>query len=682
MSKITRMLRLTRSAIFLLGIRIYNTDSAKMSMWSHLILGTLLLVSTSWSQPLVLDEAAAITYLEEYDRLAADMSYQYAEAAWKYETNITEETLANMTEWSLKRSDFNYREAKNASRFDLSKINNQNISRLLRKVMDIGTAAFPDTVKLEKISDLEGEMTSIYSRARGCLNTTTCLPLEPDLVDIIANSRNYAELTAAWKGWRDASGRNIKKLYPEYVSLLNEAITFEGKYKDMGDYYRSSYESPTFENDVKALFLELAPLYENLHAYVRRRLKEHYGADKFPSTGHIPAHILGNMWAQDWTNIYDLVAPYPDKRTVDITKALIDQNYTIIRMYKVAEDFFSSIGLYKMPHLFWEKSLLVKPVNREVVCHASAWDFSNKRDFRIKQCTALTEEHLLTVHHEMGHIIYYLAYKDLPYLYREGANPGFHEGMADIVTLSFQTPEHMKKIGLLDAIPGQNDTEGDINFLFRMALSKAAFLPFGYLVDQWRWSVFRGETKPERYNEKWWDLRCDFQGIYPPVERSNADFDPGAKYHIPGGTPYISYFVSFVAQFQWHKALCKVANIAGPLHRCDIYSNTIAGARLNDMLKMGSSRPWGEAMLKITSGTSGQTDKLSVAPLLEYFDPLIKWLQENNKKYNEILGWDKKNCPNFLSPHILSGSPRVQNITFILTMMSALFSIAISIIEN
>ncbi|KAL3836683.1 hypothetical protein ACJMK2_022105 [Sinanodonta woodiana] len=617
-----------------------------MFMRSYWILRTLLLVGTTWRQTLVSEEAAAIAYLEEYDKLTADIHYQYTKAGWIYETNITDETLANMTDWSLKLSDFKYREAKNASRFDLSKINNKNITRLLRKVMNIGIAASPDTVKLKKISDIEGEMAGIYSTAKGCIDVTTCLPLEPDLVNIIANSRHYEELAAAWKGWRDASGKKMKHLYPEYVNLLNEAITFDGKYEDMGDYYRSDYESPTFESDVRALFQELAPLYENLHAYVRRKLRQHYGADKFPNTGHIPAHILGNMWAQDWTNVYDILAPYPNKGS----------NYTITRMYKVAEDFFTSIGLNKMPLLFWQKSMLVKPIDREVICHASAWDFGNKRDFRIKQCTTLTDEQLLTVHHEMGHIIYYLAYKDLPYLYRDGANPGFHEGMADIVTLSFQTPEHLKKIGFLDDVPAQN--EGDINFLLRMALSKVAFLPFGYLIDQWRWSVFRGDTMPDSYNEKWWDLRCDLQGIFPPVERTNADFDPGAKYHVPGGVPYISYFVSFVAQFQWHKALCKVANISGPLHRCDIYNNTMAGSRLNDMLKMGSTRPWGEAMLKITNGTDGQTNKLSAAPLLEYFGPLLKWLQENNRMYNERIGWDKKKCPNVQSANGLLGNSR------------------------
>ncbi|KAL3836682.1 hypothetical protein ACJMK2_022104 [Sinanodonta woodiana] len=642
-----------------------------MAMFSQLFVWTLLLVSSSWSQTSISDEAAATAYLEDYDKLAADILYQNAESAWKYETNVTDETAANMTDWSLKLSDFNYRQAKNASRFDLSKINNQNITRQLVKVMDIGTAAFPDTVKLKKISSLERDMTGIYSTAKACINSTTCLPFYPDLLDTMAKSRNYEMLKAVWKGWADASGKKMKNLYPQYVDLLNEAITFDGKYKDMGDYYRSPYESPTFENDVRNLFIELAPLYENLHAYVRRKLKQYYGADKFPSTGHIPAHILGNMWAQEWTNIYDLVAPYPDK----------DQNYTVTRMFKVAEEFFTSIGFKPMPPLFWEKSMFVKPADREVDCQTSAWEFMNKRDYRVTQCTTLTEDDFVAIHQNIGKLCYFMAYKDLPIVYRDGANPGFVDTMANIVILSFNTPEHRKKIGLLDKVPAQN--EGDINFLFRMALNNVAFLPFAYLIDQWRWSVFRGETTPDRYNDKWWDLRCDFQGIYPPVERTNLDFDPGSKYHIPGAIPYIRYFLSNILQFQWQKALCKLANISGPLHRCDIYNSTIAGTRLNDMLKMGSSRPWGEAMLKLTNGTDGQTNKLSAAPLLEYFDPLIKWLQENNKQYNQTLGWDKTKCPNVLSTTVLSGSPSIKYISFIVTAISAMFSVAISnIIKN
>ncbi|KAL3837175.1 hypothetical protein ACJMK2_022550 [Sinanodonta woodiana] len=607
-----------------------------MAMWIHLTLMMLILVSASLSQTVNLEEVNA--YLDEYDKLAADLYYHSSEASWNYYTNITDDTLNNMTDWSLKESAFANIEAKNASRFNLSQIPDQNITRLLKKVMDIGISAFPDTDKLRKISEIQAEMTSIYSTAKGCIDATTCLPLEPDLTDIISNSRNYDKLKAAWKGWRDASGKKMKHLYPQYIQLLNEAITYEKKYADMGDYYRSWYESDTFENDVRALFVELAPLYKNLHAYVRRKLREHYGNDNFPTTGHIPAHILGNMWAQQWNNIYDLVAPYPEKESANITKAMIDRKYNVTYMYQVAEEFFTSIGLYEMPSLFWEKSMLVKPDGREVVCHASAWDFSNGRDFRIKQCTSITEDQLLTVHHEMGHIEYFLAYKDLPLLYRGGANPGFHEGVADIVTLSFLTPEHLNKIGLLDAVPGPDDTEGDINFLFRMALEKVAFLPFGYLIDQWRWSVFRGETTPAKYNEKWWDLRCEFQGINPPVERTNDDFDPGAKYHIPGGVPYIS-----------------------------------------EMLKMGASRPWGEAMSKITNGTD---DKLSALPLLEYFKPLVDWLEKNNKQYNETVGWDLNKCPNFLSSNVLSGSSITKSMGFIIGAMLVLCSIVISNVNN
>lgn len=480
-------------------------------------------------------------------------------------------------------------------------------------------------------------MTGIYSSAQW-----EGKPLEPDLTDIMTNTRDYTVLKDAWKGWRDVSGKNMKKQYEDFVSLMNTAIKAGGQYVDMGDYYRSWYEDPNFETDVRNLYEELRPLYTQLHAYVRRKLREYYKDETFPDSGHIPAHLFGNMWAQSWSNIYDILEPYPGMGRESLTNEMERQNYNVTYMYQVAEEFFESIGLEPMPASFWTNSMLVKPNDRDVVCHASAWDFNNGTDFRIKQCTTVTEDQLLTVHHEMGHVQYYIEYKPQPVLFRGGANPGFHEGVADIVSLSFQTPEHLKEIGLLDQLP--NGTEGDINFLFQMALDKVAFLPFGYLIDQWRWSVFRGDTTPDKYNRDWWNLRCNYQGISPPVARSDDDFDPGAKYHIPGNTPYIRYFVSFVVQFQWYKALCNVSGYDGPLHRCDIYRNAAAGQRLREMLQMGKSEPWGVAMRTLTRGTPGETDKMSAAPLLEYFTPLLEWLQNENTRNGEKASWDD-GCP-------------------------------------
>ncbi|XP_063424354.1 angiotensin-converting enzyme-like [Mytilus trossulus] len=591
-------------------------------------------------------------FLKSYNTHAANANNEAVTIAWNYYTNITKENQAKMTESDLDMANFTKVWAAIANQFDW-KISDLNATekRQFEKITQLGFSAVNDTAKIELKSNLEAELTSIYSTGKVCLTEfgKGCLELEPGLTDVMANSRNPNELLAAWKGWRDQTGKKMRTKYTEFVNVMNEMIKFSD-FNDTGDYWRSWYEASTFESDVKKLYDELLPLYEQLHAYVRQKLKNKYGTALFPDTGHIPAHLLGNMWSQSWSNIYDLLTPYPNAISVDITKKMKDKGYNVTHMYRVAEEFFTSIGLDKMPTSFWNKSMLEKPANRDVVCHASAWDFYDGEDVRIKQCTSVTADQFLTVHHEMGHLIYFLAYAIQPVIFRRGGNPGFHEGMADIVSLSFQTPEHMHAIGLLDSIP--NDKESDINFLMQMALDKIAFLPFGYLIDQWRWSVFRRETTPNNYNANWWDLRCGYQGISPPVQRTEQDFDPGAKYHIPGNTPYIRYFVSFVVQFQWHKALCDEIGYKGQLHRCDIYKNKTAGAKLRNMLALGSSKPWQDAMQVMTGGRN-----MSALPIIQYFTPLIDWLKEQNKEEN--IGWSAQ-CPsNIPSPDQTNNQARL-----------------------
>ncbi|XP_048726863.2 angiotensin-converting enzyme-like isoform X2 [Ostrea edulis] len=628
-------------------------------MWKFLLLGVLFRGTLAQET-----ETDGQAFVDEYDAKVGVLWNENGKAAWEYYTNITDHNLEVMTNSSLKMAEFDKEIAANASKFDYKSFSNETLKRLFTKIVNIGFAATNDSDQLKAISNLEADLTGIYSKGEVCLESKGCLQLEPGLTDIITNSRDYNELLAVWKGWRDASGKLMRNKYTDFVKAMNAAIKFSD-FNDTGEYWRSWYETPTFEQDVKTLFEELEPLYVELHAYVRKRLKQKYGKEMFPESGHIPAHLFGNMWAQQWSNIYDLLVPFPDASSMDITSKMIEQNYNVTHMYRVAEDFFMSIGMEKMTDEFWQNSMLVKPDDRDVVCHASAWDFYDGKDFRIKQCTAITEDQLLTVHHEMGHIVYYQNYKHLPRLFRRGANPGFHEGMADIVSLSFQTPEHMHVIGLLDNVP--NDADSDINFLLKMALDKVAFLPFGYLIDQWRWSVFRGETNSSNYNQHWWDLRCRYQGISPPVQRTEQDFDPGAKYHIPGNTPYIRYFVSFVVQFQWHKALCEVAGNTKPLHRCDIYKNTDAGDKLREMLMMGSSKQWQDAMEAIT----GQR-LMSAKPLVEYFDPLLKWLKEQNKEDNT--GWSAS-CPSVIpTPQPLSAGSTLEFVSITCFVLCAVFA--------
>ncbi|NXN80602.1 ACE enzyme, partial [Bombycilla garrulus] len=579
----------------------------------------------------IADEAQAKEFLSEYNSTAEEVWNAYTEASWAYNTNITDHNKEIMLEKNLAMSKHTLEYGMRARQFDTSDFQDQSVARILKKLSVIERAALPED-ELMEYNTLLSDMETTYSVAKVCRENKTCHPLDPDLTDIMATSRDYDELLFVWKGWRDASGKKMRNNYKRYVELSNKAAVLNG-YEDNGAYWRSLYETSTFEDDLERLYLQLQPLYLNLHAYVRRALYKKYGAEHINLKGPIPAHLLGNMWAQSWSNIFDLVVPFPDATKVDATPAMKKQGWTPKKMFEESDRFFTSLGLIPMPQEFWDKSMIEKPLDgREVVCHASAWDFYNRKDFRIKQCTVVNMDDLITVHHEMGHIQYFLQYKDQPVSFRDGANPGFHEAVGDVMALSVSTPKHLHSINLLDQV--MEDEESDINYLMSIALDKIAFLPFGYLMDQWRWKVFDGRIEEDEYNQQWWNLRMKYQGVCPPTPRSEDDFDPGAKFHIPANVPYIRYFVSFVIQFQFHQALCDAAGHEGPLHTCDIYQSQKAGQILGDALKLGFSKPWPEAMQLIT----GQPN-MSAEALMSYFEPLMTWLEKENKKNGEVLGW-------------------------------------------
>ena len=418
----------------------------------------------------------------------------------------------------------------------------------------------------------------------------------------------------AWTGWH-AISKPIRKDFVRYVELANKGARQLG-FKDNGAMWRSKYDMAPddFAKELDRLWEQVKPLYLSLHAYVRNRLREKYG-DAVPATGAIPADLLGNMWAQDWDNIYPLIAPANADPGYDLTALLKKRNTDWKQMVKYGESFFMSLGFAPLPATFWERSLFLKPKDRDVVCHASAWDVDTLDDVRLKMCLQITGEDFLTVHHELGHNFYQRAYSKQPPAFRDSANDGFHEAVGDTIALSI-TPEYLVKIGLLDRAP---DTSKDIGLLLHKALEKIAFLPFGLVIDQWRWKVFSGEIPPEKYNETWWQLRQKYQGIAPPVDRSEADFDPAAKYHVAANVPYMRYFLADILQFQFHRALSQAAGCTGPLNRCSIYGNKEAGARLNAMLEMGQSRPWQDALEKIAG-----TRQMDATAIRDYFAPLAE----------------------------------------------------------
>ena len=449
------------------------------------------------------------------------------------------------------------------------------------------------------------------------------------LSQIIAQSRDPKELQAVWDGWRNVSPQ-MKKPYSEMVSIINEGSQELG-YPDAGMLWRSGYDmdGEAFAAEADRLWGQVKPLYDQLHCYVRAGLNEEYGDDVVSKDGLIRADLLGNMWGQSWGNIYDMMAPEGGGQGVDVTKLLEENEYDEIKMVKTGEQFFTSLGFEPLPETFWEYSLFTEPKDRTVQCHASAWDLGYD-DYRIKMCIKKDGEDFSTIHHELGHNFYQRAYRDQSIFYRNGANDGFHEAIGDMIALSI-TPEYLVEIGLLDpdSVPG---ADADLSLLMRQALDKVAFLPFGLMVDQWRWKVFSGEYSPSEYNSGWWDLREKYQGLKPPNARPANAFDPGAKYHIPGNTPYMRYFLAHILQFQFHKAACDMAGFEGPLHRCSIYGNKEVGEKFNSMMEMGASKPWPEALEAFTG-----TKDMDGSAVLEYFAPLMSHLEDQNK--DRTCGW-------------------------------------------
>jgi peptidyl-dipeptidase A len=500
--------------------------------------------------------------------------------------------------------------------------------RLLR--LSLTLAAPSDPKEAEELTQIGTRMEGLYGSGKYCGHDSAagreCLDLD-QLSDILRTSTDPAKMLDAWRGWHSVSPP-MRPMFQRYVELGNKGARELG-FADMGAMWRSKYDMPpeAFPAEMDRLWEQVKPLYLSLHAYVRWKLREKYG-DVVPASGPIPAHLLGNMWAQEWENIYPLVAPKDADPGYDLTAILKGRGTQPVDMAKYGERFFTSLGFAPLPKTFWERSMLAKPRDRDVVCHASAWDIDSVDDLRIKACIEINAEDFQTIHHELGHNFYQRAYDQQPFLFRDSADDGFHEAIGDTIALSV-TPEYLKKIGLLPTVP---DSSKDIGLLLYKALEKVAFLPFGLMIDKWRWQVFSGQVPPEKYNESWWKLRLEYQGVAPPVARSEADFDAGAKYHVPANYPYARYFLADILQFQFHRALAKVAGCTSPLNRCSIYESKVAGDRLNAMLAMGESQPWPKALEALT----GQ-EQMDATAILDYFAPLKKWLYEQNK--GKPLGW-------------------------------------------
>ena len=583
--------------------------------------------------------ASAQQFIERAERELLDLQIKANQAQWVADNFITDDTEALSAEHTKNLAVAIQRLAIEAKRFD-----NAPLAPELRrkmKLLKLALAAPPpgNVTEAAELTKLTTSMQGDYGKGSYCRTPapaaggaeapkTPCLQIN-DLSKILATGTDPAVMLDAWQGWHRV-GAPMRDRYARFVELSNKGARELG-FKDAGAMWRSNYDmSPEeFSAELERLWQQVRPLYVSLHAYVRARLGERYGTALVPPNGMIPAHLLGNMWAQEWGNIYPAVAPKGSEGPgYDVTELLKRKHVDQVGMVKIAEGFFTSLGLPKLPETFWERSLITKPRDREVVCHASAWSVDQRDDVRIKMCTEITGEDLVTVHHELGHNYYYLAYKDKPILFQNGANDGFHEAIGDAVALSI-TPDYLRTIGLLERMPS---AAADTMLLLRQALDKVAFLPFGLLIDQWRWKVFSGEVKPAQYNQAWWDLRAKYQGVAPPMARSEGDFDPGAKYHVPANTPYTRYFLARVLQFQFYRSLCREAGYTGPLHRCSFYGSKEAGRKLWTMLEMGQSKPWPEVLQAATGER-----RMDAGAMMEYFAPLKTWLDQQNA--GKPVGW-------------------------------------------
>jgi peptidyl-dipeptidase A len=594
----------------------------------------------------------------EAERFVADaeqrlnaLSIKANRTQWIEATFITEDTETVAAEANEQLIGATTELAKASRRFDGLELPPDVARKLKLLKLSLPMPAPGDTAELSELTRIAASLEADYGKGKYCRGhaqdggsaaRTGARPSQSqemaavagDCLDItqiektLATSRNPAELLDLWTGWRTIAPP-MRDRYTRFVELSNKGAREMG-FDDVGAIWRSNYDVPPdkFAAEVERLWQQVRPLYESLHAYVRRRLVEKYGSAAERADGMIPAHLLGNLWAQQWGNVFDLVAPRNLPEGYDLTSLLRAKQPDALGMVKFGENFFSSLGFAPLPPTFWQRSLFTKPRDREVVCHASAWTIDNKDDIRLKMCIDITADDFVTIHHELGHNYYQRAYNSQPYLFQGSANDGFHEALGDAIALSV-TPAYLQRIGLLGEGP---PAQADIPLLLRNALDKVAFLPFGLLIDQWRWGVFSGRIAPAQYNSAWWALVQKYQGIAPPVERSERDFDPGAKYHVPANTPYTRYFLAHILEFQFHRAMCRQAGYNGPLNRCSIYGNKEVGARLEKMLAIGLSRPWPDALETLT----GQRE-MDASALLEYFAPLKQWLDEQNKGHE--VGW-------------------------------------------
>ena len=589
----------------------------------------LFLAMNIYAQNTAPSAAEAQQFMDKAEVRLADLSVKVNRASWVQENFITDDTEAMEADAIDEDTAVTTELVEQAKRFDGLKLSPELARKFLLLKLSLTAPAPKDAALRREMTEIGVSLDGDYGKGKYCRKNGECLDITA-IEKLMSSSHDPEELKEVWAGWH-AIAPPMRKRYARFVDLSNQGAREIG-FKDTGVLWRAGYDMTPeeFSADLERLWNQVRPLYLSLHTFVRWKLAEKYGPNVVPPDGPIPAHLLGNPWAQEWENIYDLLGVTEDKGGVgvNVTELLKKKNLDAKGMVKYGEGFYTSMGFAPLPPTFWERSLLTKPADRDVVCHASAWDIDNMDDLRVKMCIQVRGVDFVTIHHELGHNMYQRAYKDQPFMFKNGANDGFHEAIGDSIALAI-TPAYLHKVGLLESVP---QASNDIPELLKQALERVAFLPFGLMIDQWRWKVFSGEIAPADYNKAWWELRLKYQGIAPPMARSEADFDPGAKYHVAANVPYTRYFLAEILEFQFYRALCRESGYTGPLNRCTFYGSKEAGAKFNKMLAMGQSKPWPDALEALTGGR-----QVDASAILEYFAPLQKWLDEQNK--GKKVGW-------------------------------------------
>jgi len=588
----------------------------------------LFLALNVYAQKTTPTASEAQEFMNKAEAQLADLNVKVNRATWVQENFITDDTEAMAADAIDEVDAVTSELVEQAKRFDGLALSPELARKFMLLKLSLTAPAPKDAALRREMTEIGVSLSSDYGKGKYCRKNGECLDITA-IEKLMSSSRDPEELKEVWAGWH-AIAPPMRQRYSRFVDLSNQGAREIG-FKDTGALWRSGYDMTPeeFSADLERLWNQVKPLYLSLHTFVRWKLAEKYGPKLVPPDGPIPAHLLGNPWAQEWGNVYDLLGVQEDKGGgVNITELLKKKNLDAKGMVKYGEGFFTSVGFAPLPPTFWERSLFTKPADRDVVCHASAWDIDSFDDLRVKMCIQVRGTDFVAIHHELGHNFYQRAYKDQPFLFKNGANDGFHEAIGDAIALAI-TPEYLHKVGLLESVP---ETSNDIPELLKQALDRVAFLPFGLMIDQWRWKVFSGEIAPADYNKSWWELRLKYQGVAPPVARSEADFDPGAKYHVAANVPYTRYFLAFILEFQFYRALCRESGYKGPLHGCTFYGSKEAGAKFNKMLAMGQSKPWPDALEALTGGR-----QIDASAILEYFAPLQKWLDAQNA--GKTVGW-------------------------------------------